>query len=750
MLVITPKRFRWICLLLAFAALGLRLPGLAEKSVDIDEISTYQIGKRLNRQTLEGRPPLSFVLIAAALKIRDSQTMLLLPAVLFGAASVGLLGWTGRVAFGWRAGLLAGLLILFSPYHIRFSQYARYYSFMVFFSLLSYLYLDLWVRMRRWRYLALWCIPAALNLASHFFAAFVVGIQAGIVGLVLVGRMVLSAWKERSVLKLSFMLLALVSLVVGGWVAYSVTGLEGFVHRETTATYSWDTPGVDVSWAFWREYFETLTCWPRGWMPVALVLFALGGVVAWRRNKLFLFHTVALLTVPIVVVDYMQPRHFFDIKYVAFSLPFYLMGLAAGLAAIWRAPARWLPAAALYRWPAAIVAAAIVLAAPLLVVCTYATVPVKREFRDLVQYVERVSRPDDLVLVTTRLDRARWQYFASPEQNRRMQMIGRWEDIEKQQYLRRFAQPFWLVMGKVQERKTTETAWMLNTFSHQAFERGYLLYSQRHARLDLTDSAVKQARCERPRDLPAQVGVGQETFRFALYVPRSWHYYVIVSSSRPPRCLARFETGGQRRWVRPKIQPASEHDKVWLAEGIHDLTLMADKGVVGNLKDFRLLLAPAGTSTYKVNATHFDGVEGPDGDKVPLTRFDLQPTTDQGRTGVEMWLWGYLLFPVVLERGGRYECTVTADNDRPATNVVEVFTKGRPIYRFDFNKRNNSIESQRGIIRLPRGFQVLKLRNRWYRSLKQVRLGPVRDSRKTVLFVDFSLRALDKPETERR
>ncbi|MDH5550968.1 MAG: glycosyltransferase family 39 protein, partial [Gemmatimonadota bacterium] len=59
--------------------------------------------------------------------------MRLLPAV-FGIVAVPLMFLLGKRLFGARAGLLAATLVAFSPWHIYWSQYGRYYTLVFLLS----------------------------------------------------------------------------------------------------------------------------------------------------------------------------------------------------------------------------------------------------------------------------------------------------------------------------------------------------------------------------------------------------------------------------------------------------------------------------------------------------------------------------------------------------------------------------------------------------------------------------------------
>jgi len=732
-----PGIFRKLCLLLAVAAFGLRVAGLSEKSVNIDEISTHDISRRLSWAAMGGRPPLSFVVISGALRIRDSQLMLLLPAALFGAATVGLIGWTGRVALGWRAGLVAGLWLLFSPLHVRYSQYARYYSFMIFFSLWSYLLLDLWLRMRRRRYLVVWLAASALNMTSHFFAAFVVALQGAVVVGVLVVRLFRATAREKRFRTAAFMLLALVVVVAGGWAAYSLTGLDDLVRSQLAGKRNWPTPGISFSWAFWEPYLGEMTGWPAAWLPAAFGLLAIGAGAAWQKNRLFLLHAAALLVVPIAVVNYIQPPHFFDIQYVSFALPFYVMGLALGAATVWEGAARL--AARLLRGGQLLgaIGGAAALAAAVGGFFVLADRPMRREFRDLVRYVERLSPDGGLVLFTHPDDRSEFRYFASPKSPLTYRLCKSWAFVRSYCSGKRRLKPVWIVAGRLHRQSRRDVEWALNTFDHVAFEHTYLFWSVKHLEMRLDAEALSGVPWDLSREKLPPAVAGRRAFRLSLLVPRSGEYYVSLSRE-VLGSLLRFDSLRPTRWIFLTTDPAAKRSRVYLAEGRHRATLFAPPGAFERAGDVRLRMVPACGDRWEVNPSQFDIVKG-------FWNYDF-PTTYKGRFGIEMRLWGQLSYPIIVERPGRYEFALTADNDRPTTNRVALWLNKSRIQRFDFNRCDNSLETKRAVIRLKRGFQVLSLQNEWYRGVDEVRRGPVRDLYKTTFLAGIRLRRIPEPD----
>jgi mannosyltransferase len=75
--------------------------------------------------------PSYFAIISALGRYGMTEFVLRLPSAFFGAASCGVLFLIGRTLGGWRAGLVAGLLLALSPLHVQYGQEARSYTFVI-------------------------------------------------------------------------------------------------------------------------------------------------------------------------------------------------------------------------------------------------------------------------------------------------------------------------------------------------------------------------------------------------------------------------------------------------------------------------------------------------------------------------------------------------------------------------------------------------------------------------------------------
>jgi 4-amino-4-deoxy-L-arabinose transferase-like glycosyltransferase len=174
--------------LAALTALGVavRFASLGVQSYHHDEVITAaraipgSFGHMLSQvKTSESNPPLYYVLAWGWAKaFGTGEVGLRSLTALFGAATVPIAYLIGRELASRRAGLIAAAIVAVNPMMIWYSQEARSYALLVFFGALSLLFFARSLRTRSDRDLVLWALASALALLSHYFAFFVVGIEA--------------------------------------------------------------------------------------------------------------------------------------------------------------------------------------------------------------------------------------------------------------------------------------------------------------------------------------------------------------------------------------------------------------------------------------------------------------------------------------------------------------------------------------------------------------------------------------------
>lgn len=153
----------------AVTAVGalLRLYRLGHWALEGDEIFTLR--DSLTMVWLRGPRPLLYFLnhhLVASWTELDELSLRILP-VAFGIISVPVVYAVVRRTMGTRAGLLAAILVAVHPWHLNWSQYARYYSLVFLLSMVFPSAVAIGLRRRQVRWLVVAVVAAGLAILAH-------------------------------------------------------------------------------------------------------------------------------------------------------------------------------------------------------------------------------------------------------------------------------------------------------------------------------------------------------------------------------------------------------------------------------------------------------------------------------------------------------------------------------------------------------------------------------------------------------
>jgi uncharacterized membrane protein len=169
----------WLAALVAVAA-AIRLWQIGDQSYWLDEAFTVDLVKRPLGNMLatipdtESTPPLYYLCGWLWAKLFGTgEAALRSLSALFGTLTVPVVWRAGRELFTPRVGLVAAALTAFNPYFVWYSQEARAYSLLVLMAALSVLFFARAMQRQTPRAFALWALVAALALATHYFAIFI-------------------------------------------------------------------------------------------------------------------------------------------------------------------------------------------------------------------------------------------------------------------------------------------------------------------------------------------------------------------------------------------------------------------------------------------------------------------------------------------------------------------------------------------------------------------------------------------------
>jgi len=146
------------------------------------------------------------------------ELMARLPAVIFGILVILGTYYVGKLFFGKRIGLIAALFVSFSHYFLSHSQYARAYTALTLFSLLSIFMFYKAIKENETKYWILYVIITALNIYTHLMTLVTVVSFAAFVGILLLDKKInfikKKSWQIDKSRIIRFTLCAFVIIVI--------------------------------------------------------------------------------------------------------------------------------------------------------------------------------------------------------------------------------------------------------------------------------------------------------------------------------------------------------------------------------------------------------------------------------------------------------------------------------------------------------------------------------------------------------
>ncbi len=209
----------------------------------------------------------------------ESAAAARVPAVMFGVAGIAAMFLLGRKVVGTRESLLATGLMTFSYHHIWFSQNARGYSGLLFFSMLStWLFLEALERGGR-RWWVWYGVSMSLGLWVHMTMAFVIAAQVFVYAIMVLGGIFNRETRSSNEIDSGFAIKGIVTYVLAATATlqlYAVSLPEFF--RSALHEESRDSEWTNLMWVV-KETVRRLA--DTGVMGVGLMVCVLVMLVGW-------------------------------------------------------------------------------------------------------------------------------------------------------------------------------------------------------------------------------------------------------------------------------------------------------------------------------------------------------------------------------------------------------------------------------------------------------------------------------------
>lgn len=316
---------------------GLALARLGERSLWADEGATAYLARQNlspGEMLKQHKQYLHLALMMGVVRIGRSEFALRLPSAVAAVLALPVVYLLGARLLGRPAGVVGAFLLSISPFAVVYAQEARVYALVELLACLSLLALLLALGRRRWYWWALYAGATSLLLYGHFFGWFVVVAEV-------LYALVLLAWRSARERKVDRRLLWLGGgLCLIALLYLPLTGpLLDFWRQAGPDSQPQNLPGLypfQLSWNFLKGMLSAFGPRAQGWRFALFVVALIGGGLrcVFRRRWSTLTLLAIWFLVPLATLTLVPSSHFFDMRYLIFLLPPYLLLVGEGVVAL--------------------------------------------------------------------------------------------------------------------------------------------------------------------------------------------------------------------------------------------------------------------------------------------------------------------------------------------------------------------------------------------------------------------------------
>lgn len=376
-------------------AMALRLFYLGKQSLWIDEAWSFAVAVAPLKVSIKNilatgnHVPLYFLMLRPVSLIGGSETILRLPSVVFAVLSIPMIYQVGRLFLGRLAGLLGAFFLALNPFHLWYSQEARMYTMVVFFTLGSIYFFLRAIKEDTWKSWAGLVVFSMLAYGTHYFALQIALVQFAFI---LYRFPTLHRIFRKWIICQGLAFLPLIPWLIAYFNQDVVAIGIGWITRPTLLA------PLQTLWAFSSNYGGSLA--PIGLLLVGFLLLwgFLAGEPVHHDRRLFL---VLWLGLPIMITWLIsQRRPIYAHRYLIIVLPAYLTLLAYGVLSL---PNRIL------KWAMTIVL--VVIMASSSIRFYYDPVLVRQDWHGAADYLQNSAQANDVIAVESIDDMVAFKYY---------------------------------------------------------------------------------------------------------------------------------------------------------------------------------------------------------------------------------------------------------------------------------------------------------------------------------------------------
>lgn len=339
--IVNDLNFRLCSFLIVFFGACSRILGSGSDSFWLDEVLTLRTvnGGWTVALGLKDHPPLMYWIGTVITNLTvESELTLRFVSVIGGIIAIPLTIEFGRYFLDRTSGLLAGLLLTLSPFHLRYSHEARHYALMVAFTLAATYFMCRALSVSQNKKGSIWwfafATASALSMYTHYAACLVFATHCGVISF-----MWLKHWLKNR--KVEIWPLAAICLTILFYVPWLIQLYQSIAKNLQTAGDFQQERVVGVS--DWPVQTAVAFGYSNSSIAIGMaLLFLIGLGCMWATNKRFqAFVFASIVAVPFGLIIGLQVTRAPLPKYVLFMLPSFLLTISYTVSTV----SRFVPAA---------------------------------------------------------------------------------------------------------------------------------------------------------------------------------------------------------------------------------------------------------------------------------------------------------------------------------------------------------------------------------------------------------------------
>lgn len=331
-----------ISLLIILLGFAIRLHNLSGDSLWIDELLTLNASENgLEVMTSQkDHPPLFYALTLLFIKpFGVNEFGARLPSLFAGTMAPALLILLGKLLNRRQASYWAALLLILSPFHLRYSQEARHYAVLMDLALVTTILLYLAMKRPSWLRWSLFSLATLATIYLHYGGLLILASQS-----VWIVVWLLQKWRSGQWPVVRYPLTAALAVIIFylPWLSRLQFALERNVGADVVATNRGYSSTLTWIQSSLYEFGASTPILPY----ILLALFVAGLLwLLWQKDSLSLIVIITGL-LPFLLIAVFQIARRPLPRYIIYIYPFYLLAIGMAIAALFwhmRRSYQWLP-----------------------------------------------------------------------------------------------------------------------------------------------------------------------------------------------------------------------------------------------------------------------------------------------------------------------------------------------------------------------------------------------------------------------